>query len=76
MWHSLFYLSLFIKPVYADYDVNKTKQMLYLAQASYCPKVTPTNWDCKYCENSVILETAVWQYENLHLFLNPLIFGD
>ena len=41
MWHSLFYLSLFIKPVYADYDVNKTKQMLYLAQASYCQKLHP-----------------------------------
>ena len=37
----LILLILFIKPVYADYDVNKTKQMLYLAQASYCPKVTP-----------------------------------
>ena len=59
MWHSLFYLSLFIKPVYADYDVNKTKQMLYLAQASYCPKVTPTNWDCVYCENNVILEKVI-----------------
>ena len=52
-------MSLFIKPVYADYNVNKTKQMLYLAQTSYCPKVTPTNWDCTYCENSVVLEKVI-----------------
>jgi predicted lipase len=59
MWYSLFFIFLAIKPVFSEYDVNKTKQMLYLAQTSYCPKVTPTNWDCTYCENSVILEKVI-----------------
>lgn len=59
MWFLIFLFFLAIKPVFAFYDINKTNQMLYLSQASYCPKVTPTNWNCKYCQDTFILEKII-----------------
>ena len=38
-----------------SFDLNVTKDMLHLAQAAYCNDVTPTQWNCKVCDNPVIL---------------------
>ena len=42
-----------------SFDLNVTKDMLHLAQASYCNDVTPTQWNCKVCDNPVILEKII-----------------
>ena len=42
-----------------SFDLNVTKDMLHLAQAAYCNDVTPTQWNCKVCDNPVILEKII-----------------
>ena len=42
-----------------SFDLNETKDMLHLAQAAYCDGVSPTQWNCKVCDNPVVLEKMI-----------------
>lgn len=52
----LFTMLLSLTSVFS-YDLTLTKDMLHLAQASYCD--VDTNWDCAVCDNDVILEKVI-----------------
>ena len=42
-----------------SFDLNETKDMLHLAQAAYCDGVSPTQWNCRVCDNPVVLEKMI-----------------
>ena len=52
----LFTMLLSLTSVFS-YDLMQTKDMLYLAQASYCD--VDTKWECAVCNDNVILEEVI-----------------
>ena len=43
-----------------SYDINQTRDLLHLAQASYCETTaTKENWVCPVCDNETILEKVI-----------------